>query len=105
MVRGEKSRLLKRRAEIARVLAQNGFTWLLAGTGLGEAMGRLGPSGEGAISAAQTRPESVRKALEQLGPTFIKLGQTLSTRPDLVPPEYIQELSRLQDSAPKVAGA
>ncbi|MBW2040213.1 MAG: AarF/ABC1/UbiB kinase family protein [Deltaproteobacteria bacterium] len=47
-----------------------------------------------------TRAERVRKALEELGPTFVKLGQILSTRPDLIPLEYIQELSKLQDQVP-----
>jgi len=47
-----------------------------------------------------TRAERVRMALEELGPTFIKLGQILSTRPDLISAEFIQELSRLQDHVP-----
>ena len=47
--------------------------------------------------AAKTRPARVRLALEELGPTFVKLGQLLSTRPDLVPQPYIAELEKLQD--------
>ncbi len=48
-------------------------------------------------------PERARKVLEELGPTFIKLGQVLATRPDLVPSEYIEEFEKLQDEAPKVS--
>ncbi len=43
-------------------------------------------------------------ALIDLGPTFVKLGQILSTCPDLVPPEYIAALERRQDNVPPVAG-
>ena len=47
---------------------------------------------------AQTSlPQRVRLAAEELGPTFVKLGQMLSTRPDLIPSEYVSELERLQD--------
>lgn len=50
-----------------------------------------------------SQPEHVRLALEQLGATFIKLGQILSTRADLLGPEYRAELAKLQDAAPPVA--
>jgi len=45
-------------------------------------------------------PQRVRLAMEELGPTFVKLGQVLSTRPDLIPPAYIAELVKLQDTVP-----
>src|SRR6266700_2451132 len=48
-------------------------------------------------------PSEVRLALEELGPTFMKLGQVLSTRADLLPPEFQAELALLQDRAPIVA--
>jgi ubiquinone biosynthesis protein len=44
-----------------------------------------------------TRPQRLRMAFEELGPTYIKLGQVLSTRPDLVPADYVNELAKLQD--------
>ena len=47
-----------------------------------------------------SRAERVRMALEELGPTFVKLGQVLSTRPDILPVEFMQELEKLQDHVP-----
>jgi len=45
-------------------------------------------------------PHRLRLALEELGPTFVKLGQVLSTRPDILPPAYVAELAKLQDTVP-----
>lgn len=51
------------------------------------------------------RPARLRAALEELGPTFCKLGQLLSTRPDLIPPELADELAHLQDNVPPLSEA
>lgn len=50
--------------------------------------------------ARLSRPERLRLVFEELGPTFIKLGQLLSTRPDLIPAPYLEELAKLQDNIP-----
>ena len=47
-----------------------------------------------------SRPERLRLVFEELGPTFIKLGQLLSTRPDLIPADFLDELAKLQDDIP-----
>jgi ubiquinone biosynthesis protein len=57
------------------------------------------------LERGQSRPARLRAALEELGPTFAKLGQILSTRPDLVPPEVVAELASLQDSVPPLTEA
>ncbi len=48
-------------------------------------------------------PERIRLVLEELGPTFIKLGQIASTRADLLPPDWVDEFKKLQDMVPPVA--
>ena len=48
-------------------------------------------------AVGHSRPARVRLALEEMGPTFVKFGQLLSTRPDLIPHEYVAELEHLQD--------
>lgn len=51
-------------------------------------------------ASSESRAIRIRKALEELGPVFVKLGQTLSTRPDLLPQDIAQELTKLQDQVP-----
>ncbi|WP_202876932.1 ABC1 kinase family protein [Ornithinimicrobium humiphilum] len=75
--------------------------------GFGAAIGSMGLPGRLRLpgrphSPAHSRPEHLRLALEELGPTFVKLGQLLSTRSDLLPPEYTAELAKLQDAAAPV---
>jgi ubiquinone biosynthesis protein len=76
------------------------ITTVFAKHGLKELFGR--PDEEGAVGRARTA-KRVREALEELGPTFCKLGQILSTRPDLIPPEFIVELAQLQDHVPPLS--
>ncbi len=56
-----------------------------------------------ATGAEESRAKGFRKRLVELGPAYIKLGQVLSTRPDLLPPEYIRELENLQDNVPPMS--
>jgi predicted unusual protein kinase regulating ubiquinone biosynthesis (AarF/ABC1/UbiB family) len=60
----------------------------------------FGPSRTVPPGARRRRARSLLDSLLTLGPTFIKLGQLLSTRPDVLPPEYIDEFERLQDDVP-----
>ncbi|MGH2580115.1 MAG: AarF/UbiB family protein [Actinomycetota bacterium] len=80
--------LAARGTRIASVMAKHGVKALF---------GR--PGGDGA-TGRRAQARHLRSALEELGPTFAKLGQVLSTRPDLLPPEFIEELATLQDNVP-----
>ena len=92
--------------QIATVLARHGLGYLLGVVGLERFVPfHRGLLGHARREAPYTRPEHVRMALEELGAAFVKLGQILSTRADLVPPDYQAELARLQDAAPPVPGA
>ena len=64
----------------------------------GEKILKEGTPGEDVKS--MSRAARLRRALEELGPTFIKLGQILSTRPDILPPDWIEEFQKLQSQVP-----
>ncbi|RJQ52746.1 MAG: AarF/ABC1/UbiB kinase family protein [Actinobacteria bacterium] len=93
-------RHLRRYGEIADVLAMHGFANVADQLGLPRPARRvlLGRRASGEM----TLPERARVALQELGPTFIKFGQSLSTRPDMVPDEFVRELEKLQDELPPV---
>jgi ubiquinone biosynthesis protein len=89
--------LLRRYGQIARVLARHGGQDLVASSGLSDALGEP--------VTAEDEPDTdadLAADLEELGPTFIKLGQLLATRGDLLPDAQIEALARLQDDVAPV---
>lgn len=96
------SRSFRRYRQVIGVLFKYGFDNLLEYLGLAEFIARWkrifrrGEPGIARLSAA----ERMRLAFEELGPTFVKLGQLLSTRSDIIPKNFIVEFSKLQDMVP-----
>jgi ubiquinone biosynthesis protein len=93
------TRNLGRLSEIAQVAVKHGFGYVFERHKLTDLLPRrhavdLQPSDNGTGSA---RGQHLRELLDELGPTFVKFGQLLSTRPDVVPPDIIVELRGLQD--------
>lgn len=91
----KQQRKLKRSARLISVLSKYGFKDMLARMN-GNKQEEYNNDPDEIISKG-TVYERIRLALEELGPTFVKLGQTFSNREDLLPPELIQELQKLQD--------
>lgn len=95
---GRRIRHFGRYREIAQVLAANGFGWFIDEVGLAEILDyprRWFRSSS--VRQSVSTAERVRRTMEQLGPTFVKLGQVASVRRDVFPPDFIEELSKLQD--------
>jgi len=100
---GRTYRHVSRYREIATVLAKHGFGDLINTVHLERHVdfGRKAIPRKGdADIVSLARWKRLRLALEELGPTFVKAGQIMSNRPDLLPPELIAELEKLQDSVP-----
>lgn len=95
-------RSIKRYRQIVRVLFKYGFDNLLAYLNLTEFVARWRRMfrRESSAFVELTQAERMRLVLEELGPTFIKLGQFLSTRSDILPPNYVEEFAKLQDNVP-----
>jgi predicted unusual protein kinase regulating ubiquinone biosynthesis (AarF/ABC1/UbiB family) len=90
---------MSRYAAIAKLMLKYGHGDVVKDIGL-DAIADDPPRSNGAPDGKEPDdkgPEALARDLEQLGPTFVKLGQLLSTRPDFLPPEYLEALERLQD--------
>ena len=87
---------LKRYKDIAWLLMKYGRSDLVKNAGLDDVLRDENP--ESALAEVPPEAKALADDLEKMGPTFIKLGQLLSTRPDLLPTAYLESLTRLQDS-------
>lgn len=94
--------------QIVEILGRHGLGFAITQAGLGhwlpaELRRRIGH--DPAVGTDPSLPARIRLAAEELGVVYVKLGQILSTRADLLPPEFINELAKLQDSSPQVPAA
>lgn len=106
MIPINRNKNIKRLQHIIQVFVKHGFGTLIDQTGLlnhlnlgKKILQKVGKN----ESEKHTTGQRLRLALEELGPTFIKFGQIVSTRPDILPQDIIKELEKLQDSVPPIS--
>src|SRR5205814_1609580 len=89
------TRNIGRLSEIAQVAVKHGFGYFFERHRLTDLVPWIGR--DGSVETPTDRGRRLREMLDELGPTFVKFGQLLSTRPDIVPPDVLRDLQKLQD--------
>ena len=95
------TRNVRRLSEIAQVAVKHGFGYFFERHRLTDLFPWI--DRDGRAETPSDRGRRLREMLEELGPTFVKFGQLLSTRPDIVPPDVVVELQKLQDDVRPIA--
>ncbi len=101
-VLGRAVRQTRRLSDVLGILVKYGFEDIVAAVRSGRRHSKAELPALGETAGRQNRAERVRRVLEELGPTYVKLGQILSTRPDIVGPDLMAELVKLQDDVSPV---
>jgi ubiquinone biosynthesis protein len=96
-------RYLPRLAATVRLFTKYGLGDLADRTGLRALVEDEGDGDDNGNGASPEKAVEFRKRLVELGPAYIKLGQVLSTRPDMIPESYVHELEKLQDAVPAIS--
>ncbi|MHC1598392.1 MAG: ABC1 kinase family protein, partial [Candidatus Methanofastidiosia archaeon] len=94
---------INRSRQIAQVMAKHGLGYYVDQMGISNLLPRLRRKDLSTQIPKKSLAVTYRIIFEELGPTFIKLGQILSTRPDIISKEYVEEFSKLQDSVAPIS--
>jgi len=94
---GRQLRSLGRLGAVAAVLTKHGFGWVVISLHLDRFVPFRKRLLKGRLSAIEAPAARIARVLEELGPTYVKLGQVLGSRADLLPPEFLAEFRKLQD--------
>src|SRR3989344_8523502 len=89
---------IKRASKVINACAKHGLDYFVHTYGFGWHLPFLKRIHFGKHEFPESVPQKIRAVMEELGGAYIKLGQLLSMRPDLIPPEYCEEFKRLRDN-------